>query len=79
MDPLILLQLANNLLQIDNDINDGVVAVQARGGGGGGCCGERLQRRELFGWYECLMMKLEAEDPASFQNFVHMEPASHVP
>ncbi len=30
MDPLIQLQLANNLLQIDNDINDGVVVVEAQ-------------------------------------------------
>ncbi len=76
MDPLIRLQLANNLLDIDRDIND-VVAVQAQP--------RRrrtllwtcpwLQRRQLFGWYECLMMELEAEDPAFFKNLVHIEPA----
>ncbi len=70
MDHLIRLQLANNLLQIDNDINDGVVAVQAQRRRRRRLLWSSpwLQRRQLFGWYEHLMM--EAEDPASFNELL---------
>ena len=35
-----------------------------------------LLRRSLYGQYEKLMVELRDEDPAAFNNFVRMEPAS---
>ncbi len=82
MDPVRRLQLAQLLLQLDNQQNDivqhqhqQVIRPRKQRRHRRWWCKPWLLRRPALGQFEHLMVELVVEDPAGFQNFVRCEPA----
>ncbi len=82
MDPVCRLQLAQQFLQLDDQQNDvvqhqhqQVIRQRRQRRQRSWWCKPWLLRRPAFGQFEKLMIELEVEDPARFQNFVRCEPA----